>query len=144
MHNEALQTLDLLVFAAIEEEPRTDPPTVPLVGQCYIVGASATGEWAGKDQCIAGYTSGGWRCIRAEEGMFAYVKSTSTWVCYRNGSWEMGKVRGSSVVLGGVQVVGDRAAAIADPTGGATVDAESRATIGQILTALRQHGLIDT
>jgi len=39
---------------------------------------------------------------------------------------------------------GTRAAAIAGPAGGTTIDAESRTAIGQILTALRQHGLIET
>jgi hypothetical protein len=47
------------------------------------------------------------------------------------------------VFIRGEQVVGARQAAIATPAGGATVDAEGRASITQILAALRQHGLID-
>ena len=47
-HNEALQTLDLAVAAAVEESARADPPLSPAIGDCYIVGASATGEWSGK------------------------------------------------------------------------------------------------
>ena len=38
----------------------------------------------------------------------------------------------------------NRAAAIANPTGGAIVDAETRSAIGLILAALRQHGLMAT
>ena len=53
-------------------------------------------------------------------------------------------MRGSSLVIGGVQVVGSRASAIAAPTGGTTVDGEGRAAIDQILSALREHGLIAT
>jgi hypothetical protein len=56
----------------------------------------------------------------------------------------MGVVRGSSLVLGGVQVVGSRGAAITAPSGGTTIDSQARSTIGQILAALRQHGLIET
>lgn len=41
-------------------------------------------------------------------------------------------------------VVGPQEAAIADPTGGATVDAEARAAVVSILDALRNHGLIAT
>jgi hypothetical protein len=54
----------------------------------------------------------------------------------------MGEVRGESVILAGEQVLGARLGPIADPAGGATVDAEARAVLGQILAAMRQHGLI--
>jgi hypothetical protein len=47
-------------------------------------------------------------------------------------------------VLGGQQVVGGRLAAIPSATGGATIDAQARSTIDQILSALRQHGLIES
>jgi hypothetical protein len=58
------------------------------------------------------------------EGMTAYVRSTSTQAIYRGGSWE---------VSGGP---------IASPSGGATVDAQARLAIDQIIDALQQHGLI--
>lgn len=143
-HNEALQTLDLAVAAAVEEEPRSSPPSSPIIGACYIVGAASAGEWAGRDDCLAGYTSGGWRFIGPRDGLSAYVKTTGTLAHYRSGAWEFGKVRGASVILDGVQVVGSQFGAISEPSGGTTADAESRTAIGQILAALRQHGLIAT
>jgi Protein of unknown function (DUF2793) len=143
-HNEALQMLDLLVAAAVEEGPRSNPPASPVVGACYIVGASPSGGWVGKDGCIAGFTSGGWRFIPATEGMIAFVKSAEVWAGYRSGAWELGIVRGASLVLDGNQVVGSQLAAIAGPSGGTVVDTESRTAINQILAALRQHGLIDS
>jgi hypothetical protein len=143
-HNEALQTLDLVAAAAVEEGPRSDPPTSPAVGACYIVDNSPTGGWVGKSQCLAGYTSGGWRFIGPIEGMSTYEKSTGTWAIYRSGAWDIGTVRGASLVLDGAQVVGSRLAAIAGPSGGTNVDAEGRAAINQILAALREHGLIET
>jgi hypothetical protein len=76
--------------------------------------------------------------------MSAYVKATSTWANYRAGSWDVGTLRGAGLVIGGTQVVGSRLAAIAGPSRGAIVDAESRAAIDQILAALRQHGLIES
>jgi hypothetical protein len=78
------------------------------------------------------------------DGMAAYEKSSGSWAVYRAGAWELGNVRGSKLVIGGLQVVGSRATAIADPTGGSTADSQARAAIGQILAALRQHGLIET
>ena len=143
-HNEALQTLDMLVAGAVEEPPRAAPPASPAVGAAYIVAASPTGAWGGKALNLAAYTTGGWRFVAPVEGMVAYVKSSGVWAAHRGGAWEVGSVRGSSVIVGGLQVVGGRAAAIADPSGGTMVDSQARAALGQILAALRQHGLIAT
>jgi hypothetical protein len=71
-----------------------------------------------------------------------YVRSDGTTATFRAGSWELGKVRASSLVIGGRQVVGSQAAAVASASGGTTVDSEARAVLDQILAALRQHGLI--
>jgi hypothetical protein len=138
-----LQTLDVVAAASVEVLPLATAPSSPVAGACYIVAASPTGAWAGKAQYLAAYTTGGWRFIAPLEGMAAYVKASGVWANYRQSAWEFGVVRGSSVVLGGQQVVGSRGAAIVSPSGGTTVDSQARATIGQILAALRQHGLID-
>jgi hypothetical protein len=42
------------------------------------------------------------------------------------------------------KVIENQQAVIADPAGGATIDAEARTAIIAILTALRAHGLIET
>lgn len=76
------------------------------------------------------------------EGMSVYVKPAGYDARYRNGAWELGVLRGASLMIGGVQVVGSRVASIPAPTGGATVDAQARTTLNQILAALVQHGLI--
>ena len=140
--NEAFQTMDFASFPAVEQPPLNDPPASPAIGSCYIVGSSPTGAWAGSAGYVAGYSSGGWRLLKPLEGMAVYVKSGSYCARYRSGAWEMGIVRGSSLVVGGTQVVGNRAAAIASATGGSTVDTQARVVIDQILSALRQHGLI--
>jgi len=48
------------------------------------------------------------------------------------------------VQIGANVVLGPQQTAIADPSGGSTVDAEARTAIGSILTAMRTHGLIAT
>jgi hypothetical protein len=133
-----------LVAAAVEEPPRASPPASPPLGVCYIIAGSPTGAWAGKAQCIAAFTSGGWRFISPFEGVMAYVRSTSTYATYRAAAWEIGVLRGTNVVLGGQQVVGSRVAAILSASGGTTVDSQARSVIDQILAAMRQHGLIET
>jgi hypothetical protein len=141
-HNEALQALDAVTAANVEEPPRVTPPASPALGACYIVAAGATGAWSGKQDHLACFTSGGWRLIPPIDGMTAYVRSTSVWAVYRSSAWELGVVRGTALNIGGQQVVGARGAAIASPSGGTTVDVEGRAAISAILTALRTHGLI--
>ena len=142
-HNESLQLLDVLVAAAVEGLPTATPPAVPVAGRCYIVAASPTGDWAGQAQKLAAYTSGGWRFIAPFEGMSAFVRGVGTTAVYRGAAWDIGSLTGAELVIAGQKVVGARGAAIAGPTGGATSDSEARAAIGQILSAMRAHGLIE-
>jgi hydrogenase maturation factor HypE len=74
--------------------------------------------------------------------MTAYVKSSAVPATFRAGTWEFGMLRGSSLIVGGEQVVGSRVAAIASATGGTVIDSEARTAIDAILAALRQHGLV--
>lgn len=142
-HNEALQILDAVVAAAVEQAPLSSPPPAPAPGACYIVAAGATGEWAGRDLCLAEFTSGGWRYVRPIEGMTVYVRSAGVWAVFISGAWEIGALRGSSVVIDGQRVIGSREGAISGASGGTTIDTQARATIDQILMAMRAHGLIE-
>lgn len=143
-HNESLQTLDILVAGAIEEPPRVTPPASPSLGACYVVGASATDAWTGMSGSVAAWTAGGWRFVPPVDGMVLYERVSGTCTTYRNGSWELGTLRASSLVIGGQQVAGQRRPAIESPSGGSVVDAEGRGAITSILDALRGHGLIET
>jgi hypothetical protein len=143
-HNEAVQTLETVASPSVEEGPRVSPPASPAVGACYIVAASPTGAWAGRPLNLAVYTAGGWRFVAPLEGVTAFVRSSSVWATFRSGVWELGILRGSNVTIAGQQVVGGRTMAIPGPSGGSVIDLEVRSAVGQILTALRQHGLIET
>lgn len=141
-HNEALQLLDSLVAPAVEEGPTNDPPASPVIGLCYLIGEAPTGEWIDYKNYLAAYTSAGWRFLPPASGMAIFVKSSSTVATFGSAGWEMGVLRGSQLLIDGDQVVGSRGPAIADPSGGSSVDAEARAAIAAILATLRQHGLI--
>jgi len=143
-HNESLQTLDVLVGGAVEEPPRATPPASPALGTCYIVATGATDAWAGKSQCVAAWTSGGWRFVSPFDGLSLHERTSGTVAAFRNGAWEIGTVRAASLVVDGQQVVGARAAAIDSPAGGTVADLEARSAIDAILSAMRQHGLIAT
>lgn len=127
---------------AVEEPPLNDPPSIPADGACYLVGGAPTGAWHEHPNSLAGYDGAGWRFIPPSPGMRAFVKSTGTYAVYLDERWEIGTVRASHIEIGGLQVVGPRTGAVADPAGGVTADAEARVAISEILAALRQHGLI--
>lgn len=81
---------------------------------------------------------------RSPEGMSVHVRSSGTTALFSGGTWTIGTIAGERLVIDGNQVVSARGVAIATPSGGSTVDGEARAAIGDILAALRQHGLIAT
>lgn len=140
--NEGFAALDLAVSAAVDGYLVNAPPVSPAVGSCYVIGSAPTGAWAGHALAMAGYTEGGWRFISPVSGLTALDKASGEFATFTSGAWEMGHVRAAKLSVGGNQVVGARLAAVADATGGATVDAEARAVIAAILARLRLHGLI--
>jgi hypothetical protein len=127
-HNESLLIADILLCGAVEEPPRNAPPAAPSVGQAWIAGSSPSGAWAGKAGHVAGYTAGGWRLIAPADGMRLLVKSSGRFATFAGGAW----------------TVESPAAAIANPSGGTTVDAEARTAIAAMLAALRSSGVIAT
>jgi Protein of unknown function (DUF2793) len=144
VHNEALQILDSVACAIVEEPHRNDPPATPAEGSSYIIGSAPTGAWAGKAGQVATMSQGGWRFLMPVDGLSVLIRSNRLRANFFGGGWEIGIARAAAVEIGGDQMLSTQAAAIAEPAGGTTADAEARAAIGQILAALRHHGLIAT
>ena len=140
----AFAAYDLAVCAAVDGFLQDTPPASPAVGSSYVVGGSPTGAWASHGLALAGYTAGGWRFIAPVDGLTALDKASGEVATFSGGAWEKGHVRAAKVSVGGDQVIGARQAAVAEPAGGLTVDAEARAAIAAILARLRAHGLIAT
>lgn len=141
-HNEALQRIDLLLCPVVEELPLATPPANPPAGSCYLVASGATGAWTGRDGALASLTDGGWKFIVPIEGVRVMDASSGQMIVRRNGTWESGIVRAQELRINGQTVVLQRQPAIADPMGGTMIDAECRAAVSSILSALRTHGLI--
>ncbi len=140
--NEALGRLELLTQAGVVAVGPDAPPSAPAEGQAWIVGGAPTGAWARQARAIAGWTAGGWRFVAPREGMSAWSAADGCVARFSGGQWRLGALVGQKVEIGGVQVVGARAAAIATPVGGGVVDAEARTALAAMLAALRAHGLI--
>ena len=118
--NEAHSLTDALLHAACEGEA-VDPPATPAEGEAWLVGTSATGAWTGEDGRLASYQAGNWLFAAPNDGMRLFDRSTGQLLLY-NGGWQ-------------------RPAAPTAPTGGTTVDAEARAAIADLITALVAGGI---
>lgn len=113
--------LDTLLHAVVEGEATLPPPT-PAEGEAWIVGAAASGAWAGYDQQIACYQGQQWIFVPASEGMLAFDRTTGLRRVFEGG-W--------SAAPSAPQI-----------TGGATIDAEARAAIATIVAALSHYGMM--
>lgn len=143
-HNEALTIADMLIQPVVQSIAPPAIPGAPVPGQCWVVGESPVGAWAGQDGAIACWTAGGWRFAAAADGMQIWSLDDDLPAVRRAGQWRLGQLRAASVEVGGQRVIGAQKPAIDDPTGGVLIDIEARAGIIAILGALRSHGLIAT
>ena len=142
-HNEALALIDAGLNAATEAAGTNTPPAAPTAGQCWIVGDAPTGAWEGRAEALACWTESGWRFLPPVEGLRVWLKDQQLWAVREASAWTMGDLRGSRLIIAGEQVVGQRLAGIAAPSGGGTIDAEARAALTSIIDRLTAHGLID-
>ena len=141
-HNEALALLDIAVQPVVMAIGLDTPPEGPDEGACWIVGTSPVEDWAGRAGALAGWAAGGWRFVAPRAGMTVVRGSDGITARYTGADWVIGELHATGVLIGDVRVLGARQPAIADPAGGALVDAEAREAVSAVLSALRAHGLI--
>jgi len=142
-HNEALSLIDAALHAAVEEGSLTSPPSDPDAGECWIVGAGASGAWAGKADALACWTGGGWRFVAPVPGMLAWNKADGVWLHWAGSDWSNGILPATALSIGGQQIVGPRLPDVPSPSGGTVIDAEARDAVDAIIATLKSHGLID-
>ncbi len=86
-HNEALLALDALIGARILDRDRTAPPASPTDGDTYLVHATATGAWAGKEGQIASCLDGAWRFHAPFAGLTAYIAGEDKFLLFDGTAW---------------------------------------------------------
>jgi hypothetical protein len=86
-----LRGLDGLIQCSVLDKDLTAPPGSPSDGDRYIVGASATGDWATNDGKIARYSSveAGWEFFAPNEGWSAYVRDEDARYTYDGSAWSV-------------------------------------------------------
>ncbi|MEM7596497.1 MAG: DUF2793 domain-containing protein [Pseudomonadota bacterium] len=86
-HNEALQVLDGLVQAALEEVGAETPPFEPTPGTLFALGAAPTGDWVDQGGKLAYRSGEGWIFINPEQGWHAFDKAAGDFKIYDTGIW---------------------------------------------------------
>lgn len=86
-HNEALQKLDALLHLEVLDRHLAAPPANPADGDRYIVGAGASGAWAGEDGHVAAWQDGVWRFFEPQSGWRAFVRDEATLYVKAEGGW---------------------------------------------------------
>lgn len=121
--NEAHALTYALIHCAIEGTAAA-PPASPLEGTNWLVGASPTGVWSGQTGKIACRQAGNWLFVNPRDGMRLLDKSNGQERRFSAG-WLAPSVP-------------------AAPSGGATVDAEARTALADLIAALRTAGVFPT
>lgn len=83
-----LKLVDTLLQLQVKDKDLTAPPGSPANGDRYIVGASATGAWAGKDKQIAVYDVNAWAFYPAKDGWMAWVTDEDKIYVYNASAWQ--------------------------------------------------------
>lgn len=123
--NEAFARLDALVQPSVLGE-LANPPAEPSPGDSYLVADDATGGWAGQERALAVWAENQWLFQPPHEGARVYDAAAGGLACF--------------TVPQGWQ----RFAAPALPAGGGTQDSEARATLAEVVTALRAAGIFSS
>lgn len=92
--NEALARLDALAAGRVETAGQSTPPG-STDGTAHIIGAGATGAWAGQDNAVALASNGGWVFLAPWEGLTLWNRATATTERWRNGAWHSGETAAS-------------------------------------------------
>jgi hypothetical protein len=86
-HNEALLRLDVLTQLVVIDRNRANPPASPDNGQCWIVGSSPSGAWAGHAGEIAAFQDGAWTFYEPRPGWRARALGEGSDVVWTGSAW---------------------------------------------------------
>lgn len=76
---------------SVKDRDLADPVALtPVAGDTYIVGASATGDWAGKSGQVAVWDGTTWQYGVPRVGWVAYIEDEEKLSAYKAGGWSAG------------------------------------------------------
>jgi len=121
-HNASLAKIDMLVAPVVEGVADSPVDLSPAAGQCWLVSDNPTGQWAGCNQHIAGWSGSEWVFQSPWAGLQVYARETGNRIFFVGGQWQT-------------------FSAPAFAEGGAVVDEQSRAVLSTLISTLRAIGV---
>ncbi|MEE4451751.1 DUF2793 domain-containing protein [Novosphingobium resinovorum] len=119
--NEALMLTDALMHCAIRGSAPA-PTENHQEGDTWLVANPATGEWAGREDCLAIRRGDGWAFAEPRDGMRVLDTQHGGEMLFF-GSWR-------------------KASLPVEPLGGTIVDGEARTAINDLVSALKALGIL--
>jgi hypothetical protein len=88
-HAAALNRLDALVQPVAQQVGLNTPPGSPADGQCWIVGSTPTGAWAGQANKLAQRIGGAWAFHTPFVGLVVFDAATLAQRVWNGGIWAL-------------------------------------------------------
>jgi hypothetical protein len=85
-HNDALRALDAIVQLSVVAVS-TSPPAAPENGERHIVGADASGTFAGHENEVAAFQDGTWTFLQPRKGWRAWNEEGGVLLVWSGNSW---------------------------------------------------------
>lgn len=85
--NDTFTRFDQMVQQTVINRTTTAPPGSPSEGHAYIIAATATGDWSGRETQIAAYITGSWVYLTPREGWIVYDESTGEHLKFNGTAW---------------------------------------------------------
>ncbi len=88
-HAAGLNRLDALVQPVVQQVGLNTPPASPADGQCWLVGATPTGTWAGQANRLAQRIGGAWMIHAAFVGLVVLDAATLSQRVWNGTAWTL-------------------------------------------------------
>ena len=139
-HNDAILALDRLVALVVASRTLSAPPLAPPIGQCHIVPPAGVAAWGHPAGTLVHWQGAGWLAVPPRDGQIALVADEEVMLVFQ-GDWQSLWPAGG-LAIAGRAVLSAAPVAVVAPSGGSTVDAQSRTAIAAVIAALRQQGIL--
>lgn len=75
---------------SVKDRDLATPPGTPAAGDTYIVAATATGAWVGKENSVAIWDGAAWVFGTPRLGWIAYLEDEEKLTAFKSGGWSAG------------------------------------------------------